>query len=169
MESISVTFNRLPDLTFEGLCYAVGVYVLWAGKSLARPTYIGEGDIMDRLGKHRRRFPRPMDGYVAILGDGEARTTKRHGEVVEAVLLAIAERVDRYPTRNKKGGKLRYLNRFFAAHATVKLVFDGYDPLLEPGVTCPMSTRRTVRITRVGKYFRLQHQWRLRRLRLPPY
>src|SRR5947208_11190156 len=129
MESISITFKRLPDLTFDWLCYAVGVYVLWAGKSIARPTYIGEGDMMDRLRKHRRRFPRPIDGYVAILGENEARTTKRHGEIVEAVLLAIAEQVDRYPTHNKKGGKLGYLNKFFANHATVKLVFDGYDPI----------------------------------------
>src|ERR1051325_3854817 len=114
MESIPITFESLPDLPFERLCYAVGVYVLWAGKSIARPTYIGQGEMIDRLGKHRRRFPRPIDGYVAVLGESDERTTKRRCEILEAVLLAIAGDVDRYPTHNKKGGKLTHLNKIFA-------------------------------------------------------
>ncbi len=169
MVSISVTFQRLPDVKFDRLCYAVGAYVLWAGKSIAKPTYIGEGDILPRLLKHRGRFPRPIDGFVAILGEHDSRTAKRRSEIVEAVLLEIADRVDRYPAHNRRGGKLAYLNKFFASHATVKFVFDGYDPLLEPGTAKPMKAKRLVRIIEVGDHFGAEHNWQTRRRRQTTY
>jgi hypothetical protein len=168
MESIHCRFARLSDISVDELLHAYGVYVIWSGKSQARPSYIGEGDIWSRLGQHRNRFPRPVDGYATIIGDEYTAATKRNAQIVEAVLLAIGEETDRYAIHNARGGNLVKLDKLFDRHGVVRIYFEGNDPFLEPGTGRPIEGKRTVSITLDDEdNFTVNHPWRLRRLRLP--
>jgi hypothetical protein len=61
--------------------------VLWDSQARARPSYIGEGNILKRLvAEHAARFALPRDGYAAPL-DGSAQRAKADAEIVEALLL----------------------------------------------------------------------------------
>lgn len=166
METVHCQFERLRDCYPEELLHAYGVYVLWSGKSRARPSYIGEGDIWARLEQHRRRFPRPIDGYVAVFGDEYRATTKRDIQIVESVLLAIGEAKDRFPRHNRKRGNIAALDPLFNNHGVVKVFFGGWDPFLEPGTGAPLKSKRIVSLSEEGDgYIRIEHSWRLRRLR----
>lgn len=165
MESIHCSFTRLSDISVDELLHAYGVYVIWSGKSRARPSYIGEGDIWSRLAQHRKRFPRPIDGYAAIIGDYTA-TTKRDAQIIEAVLLEIAESTDRNAKHNKQKGKFAGLEDLLDRNGVVKVHFKGLDPLGEPGTGLPIKGKRTVSITLNDEgELELDHPWRLRRLR----
>jgi hypothetical protein len=106
MESLHCHFSRLSDFTVDELLHAYGVYVIWSGKSQARPSYVGEGDIWARLAQHRKTFSRPIDGYATIMGNKYTATVKRDVQIVEAVLLEIGNCTDRYSAHNSRGGNL---------------------------------------------------------------
>lgn len=65
-------------MTYSG---QTGIYVLWDAQAKARPTYVGEGNILKRLADHARRddrrFAKPLDGYIAVISgssDGVHKT-----------------------------------------------------------------------------------------------
>jgi len=167
MEIVRAEFFRLDEVPLSSLIGAVGVYVIWDGKAQSRPTYIGEGSILERVGQHASRFTRPFDGYLAVLGDWSAKRPKREAEILEAVLLAVASDTDRLPTQNRAPGKMREIDRIFRSHGTLRIGVTGYDPLLIPG-QARASTRAktaTVRYVADDLPYILEHDWRLRRLR----
>src|SRR5215510_16115796 len=87
MEIVRAEFFRLDEVPLSSLIGAVGVYVIWDGKAQSRPTYVGEGTILERVGQHASRFTRPFDGYLAVLGDWSANRPKREAEILEACCL----------------------------------------------------------------------------------
>jgi len=166
MEIVRAAFERLNDVPLSDLIGVVGVYVIWDGRAVARPTYIGEGTILDRIGQHASRFSRPFDGYVALIGDWSSAKAKREAEILEAVLLAVARHTDRWPTQNKAPGKTHGFERVFRSHGTLRINVSGYDPLLVPGRTPRLTSPKvaTVRYLADGLPYELEHGWRLRRL-----
>src|SRR5438445_8388965 len=137
MRVIRVSFDRISEITLPDLIEAVGVYVIWDGQARARPTYIGEGTILKRLADHSSRFAKPFDGYIAILGDKSSTTAKHEAEIVEALLLAVAEATDRLPPHNVAPGKAHRIAKGFRSRGVLRVSVAGYDPL---GV--PWQTRR---------------------------
>ena len=55
MHTIRVNFESLREVHLGNLFGACGVYVLWDSQAQARPTYIGEGNILKRLSDHWMR------------------------------------------------------------------------------------------------------------------
>lgn len=166
MEIVRADFARLDDVPLSELLGVVGVYVIWDARAVARPTYIGEGTILERIGQHASRFSCPFDGYLALLGDWSAAKTKRQAEILEAVLLAVAKDTDRWPTQNKAFGKTHGIDRVFRSHGTLRINVTGFDPLLIPGPASRLGRPKvaTVRFLADGFPYELQHDWRLRRL-----
>ncbi len=166
MEIVRADFLRLDEVPLSALIATVGVYVIWDGKARARPTYIGEGTILQRVAQHASRFTRPFDGYLALLGDWSGNRPKRDAEILEAVLLAVAEETDRLPTQNRSPGKMRAIHRVFRSHGTLRISVTGYDPLLIPGQARRTTAAKvaTVRYIADGLPYILEHDWRLRRL-----
>src|SRR5256885_2022041 len=116
MRVIEIEFHRLVEVTLPDIVRAVGVYVIWDGQARAKPTYIGEGNILKRFGEHSKRFATPFDGYLGILGDTIAATPKREAEMIEALLLTVAYEVDRMPRYNVAHGKTTGIERIFRSH-----------------------------------------------------
>jgi hypothetical protein len=58
MYSIYAEFQRFREVDLAELIGAVGVYVIWDAHAIARPTYIGEGNILKRFTDHVRRDKR---------------------------------------------------------------------------------------------------------------
>src|ERR1700674_2997394 len=79
MYTICAEFQRFRDVNLVELIGATGVYVIWDARAKARPTYIGEGNILkrftDHVKRHNRRFAHPWNGYVAIIA-GSTRDVK---------------------------------------------------------------------------------------------
>lgn len=166
MKIIRVRFDRLDDQSVVDLAGAVGVYVIWAGKAVAKPTYIGEGSLLKRLGDHVGRFPQPWDGYVAITGDVGSPTAKRQAEIVEALLLEVADRVDRRPTANAARGKTNRIYPIFRSHGVLRVRVTGYDPLGIPWQGGRLKQPKVIRledVDRAGINISMQYSWRLRK------
>lgn len=67
MYTIHADFQRFRDVNLIDMIGATGVYVIWDARAKARPTYIGEGNILKRFTDHvrrdGRRFAHPWNGY----------------------------------------------------------------------------------------------------------
>jgi hypothetical protein len=168
MHVIDTDFQRLSDWTIPDLLGELGVYVLWDGKAKARPTYIGEGNILRRLVEHENKFARPLDGFVAVLSNDYMpwQHAKADGTIVEAMLLSVAKQTDRKPSINVAPGRLRALTDIFARHGTVRINVSGMDPLRPPEENPRLSSCRrvTLRETSDGQ-IEVEHSWRTRRQR----
>lgn len=164
MEIIKATFDRLTEISFVDLPRAVGVYVIWAGRARARPTYIGQGTLLKRLAEHATWLELPVDGYIAILGDRSSRVAKRNAEIIEALLPAVAEDTDRLPTRNIASGKTTGLDRVFRSHGVLRVSVTGYDPLAIPWQSRRLRAAKVIRSEDKGGTLHLSHDSRLRRL-----
>ena len=164
MRVIKAEFARLSKVPVPELVGAVGVYCIWDGKSLARPTYIGEGTILSRLAEHAGRFSRPFDGYVAITGDRNQATAKKEAEILEAVLLYVAYDTDRFPTQNTAPGKTTEIRRIFRRHGTLRVSISGLDPLLIPWQSRPLEYPKVLSL-RMDEFDKpvMQGDWRSRR------
>jgi hypothetical protein len=169
MYTIDVDFRRLSRYAVPDLLGELGVYVLWDAYAKARPTYIGEGNILRRLVEHENRFTRPIDGFAAVLSRNGAsyQRAKSNGAIVEAMLLGVAERTDRKPAVNVAPGQLRALADIFKKHGTVRINVTGLDPLRPPEEEPVLSTTRriTLRKTPSGM-IAVEHEWRKRRKRM---
>jgi hypothetical protein len=132
MNVVEARFERLSDVPLADIFGAVGVYVLWTKDAVARPSYIGEGNLLRRLNEHVHDWlGRTGDGYVAILGYTSERPSKFDAEVVEGTLLEAADRLGRFPIRNEQGPRMRALwSRGQRGHNTIRVKIRGWHPLL---------------------------------------
>jgi hypothetical protein len=129
---IPATFERLQDVSVDRLFGATGVYVLWTANAKARPTYIGEGYLLDRFGCHVPRFGDGLIGSLAILGYDETWRLKEHAQIVEHLLLGVADSVDRKPAQNKSPGINAGVQKVFRRHGVLRVRIEGVDPLRDP-------------------------------------
>lgn len=168
MITIEVKFTRFAELHISNLFGIVGVYVLWDARAHARPTYIGEGNILKRLGDHSQRekhkFARPVDGYVAILGEKKRKISKYESKAVERLLLDVASNIDCMPTHNRAPGAGRVIRLFCDIEPTLRVKVSGFDPFFHPKKPKRLEYVKEIRVHRSGNF---QHDWRLRRLRSP--
>lgn len=165
MHIVEAEFHRMRDLALPDLVGAVGVYSIWDGRAQARPTYIGEGILLERLAKHSMRFAYPFDGYIALLGNIGHASHKLNCELIEAVLLIVADKVDRFSNQNDALGKTQRIRRLFRKHSTMRIRISGYDPLAIPWQANRMP-RAKLAILRyeADEVTSLEHDWRTRRL-----
>lgn len=170
MYSIRAHFERFRDVHLGTLFGACGIYVLWDGEARARPTYIGEGNILKRLSDHWTRkdltISMPLDGYVAIIGDHGHRPSKSDACIVEYLLLEIASATDRSPAINAHPGKRRVLEAMCDRERTVRLAVSGFDPLQAPWEARPLAYIREAKAWLTDDdVLEIHSQWTLRRLR----
>jgi len=159
MKVINAKFRRLQDITLNDVYGAIGVYVLWSGNAMVRPTYIGEGSILKRFADHSESFYWPITGVVAIM---DSKKPKRDAEIIEALLLHIAYEIDRFPTKNKKSGKWKRINKIFRRHGVLRINITGYDPLLLP-TRVPLKKKKLIelRVDSIGET-KVKHSWHSR-------
>jgi hypothetical protein len=163
MHIINLKFFRFDKTPFSILFRAIGVYVIWDSRQIIRPSYIGEGNILERFAKeHTRRFSRPIDGYVAIWGDISNRSHKPDVRISERLLLKVAELIDRYPTVNKAPGFLKPIRDVFENHGVLKINATGYDPFFRPWSPHPLNTKKFIHLRRQGNQIEITHSWRRR-------
>ena len=146
MKTLGAEFVRLQEFSICDLIGAVGVYVIWDGKARARPSYIGEGVILERFSKHAGRFPWPFDGYVAITGTKDSGEAKRDAMVLEAVLLSVSHDTDRFPNHNESFGKTTHVVKILRSHNLLRIRVTGLDPLIAPGQAQKLSNAKVARI-----------------------
>ena len=165
MHVITARFDRLSDVSVADLLGELGVYVLWDGRANARPTYVGEGNILRRLVEHEARFARPLDGFVAVLSD-ESRSWQRakaDGTIVEALLIGVADLTDRSPSVNVAPGQLRALDTIFRQHGTVRINVMGLDPLRPPEELPRIAGQKRIVLRQRSGVLEVEHEWRKRR------
>lgn len=162
MKVIKAKFERLSDVTLDRLPGAVGVYVLWSGKSRVRPKYIGEGVILKRFAEHVGNMSLPLKGVISILGYTSQKEIKTNAEIVEALLLYISYEVNRFPTTNRNIGKHSRIDKVFKRHGVLRIRVIGYDPLRNP--KSPMMNKEKFITLRANKYneIELKYPWKLR-------
>jgi hypothetical protein len=167
MHVIDAEFRRLSEIAVPDLLGAIGVYVLWSGRAIARPTYIGEGSVLRRLVIHHNRFARPFDGFAAILSHEGIpwQRAKAEARILEAMLLSVARRVDRRPSTNRAPGMLRDLLDIFEQHGTVRINVFGLDPLRPPEENPRITRRKQIVLRDFGGPVQVTHDWRIRRKR----
>jgi len=161
---INPTFERLSNVSVTRLLGCMGTYVIWDSQAKARPTYIGEGNVLKRLVLHEGRFARPLDGYVALSEAETWQRAKSYAEILEAFLLKIAEATDRSPSVNRVAGKLRGLESIFRSHGTVRVNVRGFDPFQPPWAARRLALAKIITVRdRSDVGVTMEHDWRLRR------
>lgn len=166
MYTIRVCFDRFEEIPLPDLFGAVGVYIIWDGRQRARPSYIGQGNILKRLsrrGHNGEKFAQPIRGYTAVLGDTSRKFYRGDSKIVETLLLEVAEEVDRWPTKNGQRGANTGIDRIFQKHGVLKVIVDGYDPLLPPWTAQPLINNKVIELRRLRDEIVLDHDWRMRR------
>ena len=156
-----VEFEPFSKIHISSLLGKVGVYILWDTRAHNRPTYIGEGLILERFCKHRETFGTEFDGYVGVTGDTTRKYYKEHGELLEAVLLWISERIGKFPTRNKqKNYKSPIESQFKESERVLNCPIIGADFFEHPD--SPKNLRKKeIKISRKNdNYFLLEHPWK---------
>lgn len=166
--TIRASFQRMHDVSLVRAYDETGVYVLWSSQANARPSYIGEGEILKRFVEHLSKpwATRPLDGLIAIIDEGTARERKWKAEAIELLLLKVSEDVGRSPTHNVHPGKASGFDKLLqrANHnvRTVRFVFGGCDPLLRPDAR-PMSALKSATVRAMGDRWVIEaHDWRRR-------
>ena len=173
MYTIYADFQRFRDVNLIELIGATGVYVIWDARAKARPTYIGEGNILKRFTDHvkrdNRRFAHPWNGYVAIIAGSTRDVQKYESTVVERLILDVAKITDRKPQFNVHPGHISRVLRF-CRDEMLRIAVSGYDPLIPPVEAKPLSRVKEIKVTASadsdGEY-EFSHDWSLRRLRQP--
>ena len=168
MHTIDADFHRFSDIFVPNLFGAIGVYVLWRGRAIARPSYIGEGNILSRLVKHHQNLSNTFDGFAAALSHPgiTSRNAKADAEIVEGMLLWVSGDTDRAPTENKAPGKYVALDKLFRRHGTVRIKVSGMDPLRPPEERPIIRGTKVIilRSTGIGLP-EVEHDWRSRKKR----
>ena len=164
MYTINADFDSFDRVSARSLFGEIGVYVLWSSRAHVRPSYTGEGNVMQRLAtEHVNRFGDNVEGYVAIMNEGTEKERKMDAEIVEGVLLQVAPLIDQVPMHNEAGGKTKGLLKLFnAGHYTVRVKFTGYHPLrFESKINGTHDVR--LRLSMVGSKIAIddiEHPWR---------
>ena len=171
MVTIRVHFERLRDAPIPNYLGARGVYAIWDARAKARPTYIGEGNILRRLTDHVERdgrtFAHPWDGYVSALRGSTSNVHKHDARTVECLLLEVAAQTDRAPGGNQRGGTLASVLRYLARE-TVRVAVTGFDPLLPPAQSRVLRSPKEIKLRWYASgEIGLEYDWRRRRLGAP--
>lgn len=159
MLSLQADFMRLDKIPVAELFEAVGTYVLWDSQARARPSYIGEGDLLRRLSDHSVKFAMPLNGYVAVLGDPSRKYFKTDSELVEAVLLEVSKRIGRYPLHNRQQGSSTAINKTFQSNRVVKIYISGFDPFESPTRAKRFRRKHTIRLSTAKGNILIDHPW----------
>jgi hypothetical protein len=139
------------------------VYVIWYARQKLRPSYIGEGNILERFAtEHTKRFSRPIDGYVAVLGDLSDRSHKSDARISERLLLEVGKLIDRCPTVNVATGHLQPIRKVFENHGVLKVNVTGFDPFSPPWLARQLVGNRLIDLRRQGDHIGISHDWRRR-------
>lgn len=166
MEVIRAEFLRFQDWSFYDSVNGenqTGVYVIWDSLNKAKPTYIGQGNVLQRIASHHIQFYKPINGYIAFF-IGTKSITKDSSEIIEAALLEISKEVDRYPTQNQATGNLKCVLKKFDKHRKIKIYIKGYDPFQNPINSKLMDIEKIIEIY-LNEFdeLMLAHSWRNRR------
>ncbi len=146
MRIVDAHFELLTEVSIDRVFGEVGVYVIWDSQARVRPTYIGEGVIIERLSSQVDRVAFPVRGYIAILDYHGPMQTKKDAEIVEAVLLEIGDETDRYPRLNSQRGSHKQIKKVLAYDNTLRVKVSGYDPFMHPRAPRPIEQNRWVTI-----------------------
>lgn len=168
MHTIYADFQRFREVDLSELIGAVGVYVIWDAHAKARPTYIGEGNILKRFTDHAardgRRFSHPWNGYVSIISGSTYGVHKDEASTVERLLLDVARDTDRMPINTHPGSASAV--RFLCRRETLRVVISRYDPLTPPAEGRPLSRIKEIKAWNDGHDdYCFDHNWRFRRRR----
>ena len=169
MYTIRVGFQRFRDVDLSELIGAVGVYVIWDATAKARPTYIGEGNVLKRFTDHverdGRKIRHPWDGYVALIRGSTRNVHKEESKAVERLLLDVAEDAGRNPRANAHPGSSSAVMGF-CRDETLRVEVRGCDPLVSP--KSPVQSKKEIKARATGEdSYDLEHDWRHRRTRAP--
>ena len=167
MHTVNIDFVPFDEMSFGQVLKGVGVYVIWKRQAQGKPSYIGKGDILDRLSKHDDRFA-SVDGYVGLLGTKDRKADDQDSCIVEALLLGVASQTDRWPTHNVKDGHWRTVDRAHRLHGLVRVGVCGCDPFGPPDAPRRLAQPKYIRyrINAAGEGT-IDHDWNLRK-RLQP-
>ena len=169
MLALHVEFTRFADLHVGDLFDLTAVYVIWDARAKTRPSYLGEGVVLNRFMYHGksdgRRLARPFDGYIGTVDTRGLCNEKDAVRMTERLLLDVAFRTDRVPSLNTHPGH-GALVREYCSEGIVRLSVHGYDPFAHPARGARMVGVRSVRAERDedevdGYYF--DDDWRQRR------
>ncbi len=164
MHKLTADFLRFQDVDVFNALGAVGAYVIWAEDAKLIPTYIGHGNLFDRLSEHTFTYRAPLDGYLAITGDIGDQDAKDEACAIEGLLLWIADDTERLSEFNRQRARMDKLESHFPNHGLVKAVLSGYDPFVPPRAASSISEqKRHVRVRPNGDYLEIEHGWRRRR------
>lgn len=164
MRVIKAEFEPLRDVSVDRLFGATGVYVLWTGRAVFRPTYVGEGYLLDRFSQHAIRFGDALVGCLAILGYESTQKIKDEAQIIEHLLLDVAKQIDRFPIQNKSRGVAAGVKDMFNRHGVLRVHLGGIDPLRDPTIPSSrlaMSKVIELRRTREG-VIDVVHDWNKR-------
>lgn len=171
MYKIEVKFFKLHEISVPEFLRAVGVYVIWDAKAIARPTYIGEGNILKRFTDHLERdgkpFAHPWDGYVAAIEGSTKGVHKEESRAVERLLLDVASEINCRPHENRHPGHASsVLNH--CQDEQLRVAISGYDPFLPPHSSKSLRLPKVINVRATnGESFDMIHDWRRRRTRQP--
>ena len=81
---------------------------------------------------HAQIMPGRLLGSLAILGDDDTWRQKEEAQIVEHLLLYVADLVDRKPAQNKSPGIRAGVQKVFRRHGVLRVRIEGVDPLRDP-------------------------------------
>ena len=130
MYVIDAIFKKFNEVTLYDVLGEIGVYVFW-GYGEKRPLWIGEGDLMTRLGAGSY-FSSWTNGYVTVFNSGSLNQNKRDSEIVEHALLSYSKKKGIFPTKNKKLGKQKSVNKIIKYYGKIRINIRHRNPLKPP-------------------------------------
>jgi hypothetical protein len=170
MFEIQAHFQRLNDITLSEVYDAIGVYVLWSGRAVVRPSYIGEGNVLKRFVDHMGKTwaTRPLRGVMALVQEGTAKERKWKAETIESLLLYIAADIACFPSNNISGGKVSGLEKLLRRQKddvdTFHITISGQDPLSPPEKPM-LRAPKCITISGQVRPWSVEHRWGHRRRR----
>lgn len=154
------------EVSLEEVIGAIGVYVIWDDRDAAFPRYIGKGVLSDRLESHRKKseFRPPFVGYVAVVGSSFAANANQldaQAEMLEGMLLWVAEQTHRLSPVNKKGSGYKKLWDQLDHHGKVRAKLDGFDPFSDPRMPRPLAvSKRFISVFESQSELKIDHNWK---------
>lgn len=135
MYVIDADFHDIFELSLGTSLAEIGVYVLWSDAAELRPSYVGEGRVVERIAAHLKDVDKPfissraLAGRVALFQDGNLKQRKRDAEILECTLLHVADRLGIKPRHNRAPGKLGAIYGRGKGHEVLRVNVRGSHPL----------------------------------------
>ena len=151
MYVINVKFRDVFEVSLGECLDEIGVYVLWSDGAHAKPSYLGEGNLVARIGTHMQDEGKPfhhtkgLAGVAAILApDRTIVRRKCDAQIVEYTLLWVAEMIGVPPLHNRSKGRFAAVAKRADQHDTIRINVTGRHPL-RLGTTLSQAARLTWR------------------------